>query len=817
MEKRLLAFLWVSVCVVVAFTMLQRLTVGPPPPPPAAAVDDDIVAADERQAGPAEVPETDAPPTESNAADDPSRQPTVAAERAPPPRHHPPQRISLGSLDPNSGYNLLVTFNNAGGTVERIELNSPHYRELDDRSGYLGHLAISDDPESGVRVEVVGDGTPAAQATSADYPQPGLRGPRYERNADSVTLQTPGDRIVALDDQPINDVGAFASFMQDTRPGQTLRMTVIRSGTNGETRSTEFRTQLVSVPLSLVRPEVDSPIGSFPLAVYQLDDQKAALDQSEISRLPSVRTANWSVHTLPEKDQAWGPGVEFRYALSEDDLQRAQLSGSWQLVKRFRLAKRGAASEDTQRAQGYQLSLEIELRNTGTAAQRIAYQLDGASGLTDEGWWYSYKVHPRKFAAAGARDIVFRTREGRHELFLCPAITTHAEENPKSPNKPLIDSSQQVVHIDYAGTDAQYFSTVLMPDPGSDETDPYYAADGYAYSNAVAHVIGSPNPEIKKRTNVTCRLMSQQQEIAPQDALRHRYVIFTGPKSPEVLQNYGLDECIVYGWFGVVARPMVSLLHILYRISFSLSFGLAIILLTVLVRGAMFPFGRQMAMNAAKMQELAPEMKRIADKYADDLEKRGQAQRELFRKHKYNPFGGCIVSLLQLPVFVGLYRALSVDIALRQAPLIPGIAWCANLAGPDKLWHWESLLPSFLSDPYGWLGPYLNILPIFSILLMLVHQKLFTPPPQDDQQRSQQQVMKFMMLFFGVMFHKIASGLCIYFIASSLWGLAERKLLPKSKTGAVNPSTPANAKSDKGVGNHRPGDSRKKAKRRSKR
>ena len=402
-------------------------------------------------------------------------------------------------------------------------------------------------------------------------------------------------------------------------------------------------------------------------------------------------------------------------------------------------------------------------------------------------------------------------------MFLCPAITEHAQENAKSPDKPLIDSSQTTVQIDYAGTDAQYFATVLMPDPGADESDPFYSPEGYRFSNAVAHVIGSPNPEIKKRTNVTCRLISEEQEVAPHDALRHRYAIFAGPKAPQVLQTYGLDECIVYGWFGVVARPMVSLLHILYRISFGLSFGLAIILLTVMVRGAMFPFGRQMAMNAAKMQELAPEMKRIADKYADDLEKRGQAQRELFRKHNYNPFGGCVVSLLQLPVFVGLYRALSVDILLRQAPLIPGVAWCANLAGPDKLWHWESRLPSFLSDPYGWLGPYLNILPIFSILLMLVHQKLFTPPPQDDQQRSQQQVMKFMMLFFGVMFHKIASGLCIYFIASSLWGLAERKLLPKSKGTDAKPGVPATVSAGKGSGNHRGGESRKKPKRRSKR
>jgi YidC/Oxa1 family membrane protein insertase len=103
-------------------------------------------------------------------------------------------------------------------------------------------------------------------------------------------------------------------------------------------------------------------------------------------------------------------------------------------------------------------------------------------------------------------------------------------------------------------------------------------------------------------------------------------------------------------------------------------------------------------------------------------------------------------------------------------------------------------------------------LPIFSIALMLVHQKMFTPPPQDEQQKSQQTIMKYMMIFFGVMFHKIAAGLCIYFIASSIWGLAERQLLPKKKTdtGDKAPTAPLAAASSNGA---RSADARRKAKR----
>jgi YidC/Oxa1 family membrane protein insertase len=118
-----------------------------------------------------------------------------------------------------------------------------------------------------------------------------------------------------------------------------------------------------------------------------------------------------------------------------------------------------------------------------------------------------------------------------------------------------------------------------------------------------------------------------------------------------------------------------------------------------------------------------------------------------------------------------------VDIELRQAPLISEhVRWCSNLAAPDMLLDWSAWMPAFV---ISWLGPYFNILPVLTIALFIAQQKMFMPPPTDDQSRMQQKIMKYMMVFMGFIFFKVASGLCIYFIASSLWGLAERKLLPK--------------------------------------
>jgi YidC/Oxa1 family membrane protein insertase len=182
------------------------------------------------------------------------------------------------------------------------------------------------------------------------------------------------------------------------------------------------------------------------------------------------------------------------------------------------------------------------------------------------------------------------------------------------------------------------------------------------------------------------------------------------------------------------------------------------------------------------MQALAPEMKKIQEKYKKDMEKKAQAQKELFAKHNYNPLSGCLLMFLQLPIFLGLYRCLAVDVELRQASFIPGLQWCSNLAGPDMLWYWQTTVWEIVGHPAkGYLGPYLNVLPLITIVLFMMHQKLFMPPPQDEQQAMQQGMMKYMMIFMGFLFFKVPSGLCIYFIISSLWGVVERKLLPQPK------------------------------------
>jgi len=197
------------------------------------------------------------------------------------------------------------------------------------------------------------------------------------------------------------------------------------------------------------------------------------------------------------------------------------------------------------------------------------------------------------------------------------------------------------------------------------------------------------------------------------------------------------------------------------------------------------------------MQELKPEMDRIKEKYKTDMQKQSQMTQELYRKHGVNPLAGCLPMLIQLPVFVGLYRGLAVDIELRQASFFgDGVRWCSNLAAPDMFWDWSAYMPEFINRGEGFtgLGPYLNVLPLITICFYILQQKLFMPPPANEQAEMQQKIMKYMMVFMGLLFYKVPSGLCLYFIASSAWGIAERLLLPKPTApadGTVALATPA--------------------------
>lgn len=142
----------------------------------------------------------------------------------------------------------------------------------------------------------------------------------------------------------------------------------------------------------------------------------------------------------------------------------------------------------------------------------------------------------------------------------------------------------------------------------------------------------------------------------------------------------------------------------------------------------MFPISRRQALMSQKMQELGPELKKLNEKYKNDPQARVQATMELYRKHNVKPIAGCLPLFLQMPIFLGLYYALSESVEFRLADFL----WIPNLAAPDMLFWWGESIP-WISDPNSlgsmlYLGPFFNLLPILAVGFMVLQQKMLTPP-----------------------------------------------------------------------------------------
>lgn len=718
--------------------------VGPSPATsdPAAAVVDPAPGGQE----PA-VPASEAPESRAEPVPEPSAQPAEVEE--------PARWFTLGSLSADGKDRFLATFCSRGGTLERLELNARdrkgayRYRDLEHAGGYAGSLELTPG-EGGLQVNVVGRGTPA-----------GLAG------------VLPGDTLVAMNGEPVGSIADFQAVLARSRIGDTVNFSLRR----GEAQeSVQAPVVLTEQPIALLRPDLDEAGGK---RLAQPSLLCALMVPGEVGQLwpkidPAMALGNWEGKETTVDGQ---PAIEFTWRISDELATAAGRKGPLEVVRTFWLEPVAETSSGASTSRDHHVNFRLEIRSGSEEPESIAWELDGPTGLTTEGWWYQNKIHGRSnafFQVAGTRDVVGSTSEFSYRFFGGPEIVSNALKNSGVyqslvPFPDSANSGRPTVH--YLGVDAQYFNVSLIPAP----------AAAFTCQSAVAAVMSydiPKNAKLRRLTDCSFILIRQDQVSRGQPVVQD-FELFVGPKEKALLQAYGLEDNRTFGWFAWVSKPLCWLLSFFYWSTGSISYGIAIVMLTVLVRLCVLPISRKAALNAQMMQLLGPEMKAIAERFKDDMDGRARAQRELFARHKYNPFGGCFLMFAQLPIFIGLYRGLSVDIALRDKPLIPGMGWCSNLAGPDRLSDWESWMPAWLADETGWFGPYFNVLPLVTIVLFLVQQKLFMPPPTDDQQKMMQRMMTWMMVFMGVMFFKVPSGLCIYFITSSLWGMAERQLLPK--------------------------------------
>lgn len=228
---------------------------------------------------------------------------------------------------------------------------------------------------------------------------------------------------------------------------------------------------------------------------------------------------------------------------------------------------------------------------------------------------------------------------------------------------------------------------------------------------------------------------------------------FLGPKVRELLAAAPaeLSRSISYGWFSVIAKPLVLALDWLY--SFTHNWGVAIILLTVFIKIVFWPLSQKSYKSMNQMKKLQPMMAKIREKHADDRVQMNQEMMQLYRTYKVNPMGGCLPMLLQIPVFLGLYNALMGAIELRHAAFIEHLPftnyiWLADLSAKDPFY----------------------ITPLVMGATMFLQQKL-TPAAGDP---TQQKIMMFMPLIFTFMFLNFPAGLVLYWLVNNVLSIAQQ-------------------------------------------
>lgn len=238
--------------------------------------------------------------------------------------------------------------------------------------------------------------------------------------------------------------------------------------------------------------------------------------------------------------------------------------------------------------------------------------------------------------------------------------------------------------------------------------------------------------------------------IAPGNTAVTGAKLYVGPKDQYTLEQISpfLELSVDYGWLWWIAQPLFWLLTKIHELVGN--WGVAIILLTVLIKGAFFKLSAASYRSMANMRRVQPKMADIREQYADDKQKQSQAMMELYKKEKINPMGGCLPILVQMPVFIALYWTLMESVELRHAPFA---LWIHDLS---------------VMDPYF-------VLPILMGASMWFMQKL-NPPPPDPMQAKLMQWLPIVFTFFFLWF---PAGLVLYWVVNNLLSMTQQYIITK--------------------------------------
>ena len=304
--------------------------------------------------------------------------------------------------------------------------------------------------------------------------------------------------------------------------------------------------------------------------------------------------------------------------------------------------------------------------------------------------------------------------------------------------------------VDWAGVNMTYFVAAMLPDNPA---------------QARARFVGTE----PGRAGVV-QVFFEPVRLPPGQVAERLFRAYMGPKEPKRLEAIGggLPRAIDLGWSWVapLTRGFGWLLAALYVIVHN--YGVAIIVLTVLVRAVTAPLTNKQMRSMERMRALAPKLQELKEKHGEDRQKQSEEMMRLYRQEGVNPLGGCLPMVLQLPVFVGLFYALRSSIHLRHAPFV---GWIDDLSAPESL----CVIPV--------LGVPLRVLPLVMGATMFLQQRI-TPTQQMDPAQ-QKMMMTVMPIVMTVVFYRFPSGLVLYWMVSNLLAIAHQLWIGRRLRGKV--------------------------------
>jgi len=319
--------------------------------------------------------------------------------------------------------------------------------------------------------------------------------------------------------------------------------------------------------------------------------------------------------------------------------------------------------------------------------------------------------------------------------------------------EPSVKDQDAGASVLWAGLANKYFALLLLNqmEEGSGPSQLMLRATGQEIRVPVAAGV-DPLP------GASVRMVSAKMDLQPgETCVPQHFVEYAGPRRSDVTaqyERYGFEFLYDTGIFSPFSKVLMFMLYKLEDVTHN--YGVAIILLTVIIRVLLHPLTKKSQLSMYKMQKLQPKIRELQTKYKGDKQKLAAEQMKMMRESGASPLSGCLPMLVQIPNLIGLYQGLNAAFELRHAPFM---LWIQDLSEAETIFTVGSFQ--------------VHLLPILMTVAMYL-QQVMTPQSPDPQTQQQMKLMRFMPLIFAVMFYSLPSGLCLYWFVSTLLGMLDQ-------------------------------------------